>query len=102
MPVVVSDVQAVLGVNWDGVTDLSGWLSDSQAMVSYAAGKASTNNEDWPSALQDACTKNLAAHMYCMMDPMYRSRSTLSASGAPCQLSQSNLEYRNGAVSPLD
>lgn len=86
------DVAALLGDNYDGVTDLSGFIDTASAIVdqvvTMAAEKAGGGTGNYTSrftltaAVQELIERWLAAHNYALMDPLYMSKSTGGASAS--------------------
>jgi len=82
-------VEAVLGgtaeeSNWDGMTDLTPYISSATVIVDrvYSAALNKAFNAVTLTAQElELIERWLAAHFYCTMDPLYRSKSTLGASG---------------------
>lgn len=87
----VAAVQAVLGgtaktSNWDAITDLTPFIQAASAIVDRAVTAAASKfgfiGGITLSALeQELIERWLAAHFYCMYDPLYQSKSTQGASG---------------------
>ena len=83
-------VQGILNndtqTNWDGVTDLSPFIAAATNIVTRVIACAGnkgivlTNNGQDSEA--EIVERWLAAHLYCINDPLYKSRSTQGASGA--------------------
>lgn len=77
-----SQVQAVLGNNYDGSKDLSAYIATATILtdrtVLCAANKSVTIDSDTAAQLETY----LAAHFYTLHDPTYSSRSTQGASGS--------------------
>ncbi len=78
----VTAVQAVLGTNWDGTTDLTPFIDTADVVM----GRVKTCAFNKGNALSDVevevIERWLAAHYYCVQDPTYKSRNTASASGS--------------------
>src|SRR5262249_26877290 len=75
-------VSTLLGVNYDGSTDLQQYIDTAdivvQRMITCASQKGFTHT---PQELE-MIERWLSAHFYCKMDPLYNSNSTEGASGA--------------------
>jgi len=84
-----SAVEAILGglndnSNWDGLTDLTPFIASASAVVDRV-NTAAQNKAIMPVTLSavelELIERWLAAHFYTVMDPLYRSKSTMGASG---------------------
>jgi hypothetical protein len=74
-------VAAVLGRNYDGTSDLSPWINTASSIVDEAVAVANSRNIPLSSVQQELMERWMAAHYYTQMDPLYKSKSELSASG---------------------
>lgn len=95
-------VQAILGgtapnTNWDGITDLLPFIATASAIVdrvvTQAAKKAQVVGGIVLSAVeQELIERWLAAHFYCVNDPLYESKTTQGATGKFQRKSESGFE----------
>jgi hypothetical protein len=76
-----TEVQGILGVNYDGSASLTRYINAAHAMVNWIANVCDTagvNDADQLTLIETW----LAAHYYQAMDPGYTSKSTGGASGS--------------------
>src|SRR6478609_3153578 len=78
----VGRVQAVLGGEWDGETDLTPFLRPANIMLTRALLLGAANGKRLSVDEAAEVETWLAAHMYQQMDRGYTSRSTDGASGS--------------------
>lgn len=76
------DVQAILGGNWDGKTDLTPYIDTASAVVDDVVECATARSVTVTATRAELIERWLAAHYYTQMDPLYTSKSTQSASGS--------------------
>jgi hypothetical protein len=76
-------VQAILARNWNGTTNLLPFIEMASATIDQAVSLAASSKGISLSAVQQELMERwLAAHFYCMMDPLYMSKSGGGASGS--------------------
>lgn len=82
-----TDSTAVQGIlssnhNYDGTTDLTPFIDTANNVVTQLATLASSNGRTLADATLELIERWLSAYYYCIMDPLYVSKSTGGASGS--------------------
>ncbi len=75
-------VQSILGRNYDGCADLTPHIQTANSVVSKAVSKAAANGESIDTTTAALMEMWLSAYFYTVTDPIYTSKSTLSANGS--------------------
>ena len=100
----VTAVQTLLGRNYNGSADLQQFIDTATVIVDRVVAKAAGPLFNTPLLDTEAelIERYLAAHFYCVQDPLYVSKSTAGASGsfqrAPSTDDFTSSEYGRGAV----
>lgn len=88
-------VREILGRNYDGCSELKQFVQTANAVVDQAVTKASAEGESIAASTQTLMKTWMAAYYYTKMDPTYKSKSTLGASGS---FNSSPDDYLKGAT----
>jgi hypothetical protein len=88
----------LLGANYGPLPDgtaptVQPYIDTASAVVDDVTANASRKGVILSTARQELVERWMACYYYCKMDPLYKSRSTLSASG-----SFNEREYKEGAI----
>lgn len=75
-------VEAVLGDNYNGTTNLTPFIDAANAIVNRVATCATDKGETLTATELELIERWLAAHLYAQMDPTYASKSTAGASAS--------------------
>jgi len=79
-------VREILAANWDGKSDLAGYIAGASMVVDQAVpwfGKRDrVMRQNYTSAQLELLERYLAAHFYCKSDPLYISKGNMGASGS--------------------
>lgn len=75
-------VDELLGVNYDGETSLTPYVAMATALIDRVVVCAATRGLTLTSDEAELLERNMAAHFYSSMDPLYSSKSTAGASGS--------------------
>ena len=77
----LANVQAVLADNWDDSTSVQPYIDSATVVVDRVVTCATKRGKTLTATEEELVERWLAAHFYCVMDPLYTTRSTAGASG---------------------
>lgn len=82
MRTTTSAVQAILGGNWDGETDLSPFVEAASSLVDDVVTCAAEDDVTLSAAKLELIERWLSAHFYAALDPTVKSEATDGASAS--------------------
>lgn len=91
-------VQDLLGPNWDGAACLDPFIATAGEMTTDVYDCARGKGTTYTATRLELMERWLAAYYYTLQDPLYQSRSTLSASGAFVAEKDGTNRYLKGAL----